>query len=1407
MSKFVGSEAAIRPVSEIENTLPPLLHQVFEITADMRGEHPALEYAGRILTYAELERGANQMANFLRARDIGPGKFVPLFMKKCPELFMSLLGILKAGAAYVPIDPKFPLERVGAIIEDTGAKLVLTHTALYDSLNAAIPGLALNVDAVADIIDRHSEKRPTATDVGVVPGDVCYVIFTSGSTGRPKGVMVEHHNACSFAATIGPVYGITATDRVYQGFSIAFDAAVEEVWSAWSNGGTLVIGEEDVVRSPLDVAQFLTDKRVSFFSTVPSFLAMIEQDLPTVKLLVVGGEACPSELVTRWAKDERRMLNTYGPTEATVVATYTELKSGETVSIGKPLPGYYAYVLDESMQPVKTGENGELYIGGAGVARGYINHEHLNAERFIIDPFHPEKTARLYRSFDHVRLQEDGNIGFLGRLDGQVKIRGFRVELPEIEAVLLAHPAIRATAVTVAEIKGHKHLAAYVVLANSEQTLDRQEITTLLQSRLPEYMMPKYLDIIEALPLMTSGKVDRKALPLAKTLLKAGTRKLVTPGTPMEKAMAEIWRTAIGVDEISIDDDFFLDLGGHSLVAAHVVTATRQKLNSDNISVRDLYQHRTIRKLAEHAVRTELLATQTPNASDGSNHRPTAEDTFYAQNPWTRNAVVAAQALGIYAFYAVVSAPFLAAIILIRMTLAGEVRLEDATYYATIGSFALWPSMLLFSIGLKWIVIGRYKAGRYPLWGWYYFRWWLVNRFMVLSWSDMFVGSPLMSLYFRAMGATVGRNAVINTSLCSVFDLVSIGDDTSIGAETQLLGYRVEDGMLVLGSVNIGNNCFVGMHSTFGLNTAMSDYAKLDDMSALADGDRMRPGEERRGCPSAAAQVEVPEVDEAQRKKSRPFIFGLLHLALIYVMGYFLIFTMLPSALLIGGALYYGGYAWGIGAAFLAVPVGIVWYAASAIAVKWLFVGRVTPGIHAVSSFAYLRHWFLDYLLNNTREILMPIYATTYFPTFLRLLGAKVGKNVEISTVLHVTPDLLEIGDGSFCADASLIGGKRIHNGVVEVKSNRIGARSFIGNSALVPGGADIGNNCLVGVMSTPPAAAEERVDNRCWFGSPGFILPRPNNTVSFEAGATFRPSRELQLARAGIDIVRIILPGLLAMAGGVAFIAAVIVALNALPLMAALLLAPLVLVALSFVSIGVAAGIKILLIGRFQPDMKPLYSLFVWLNEIVNAVFEGAASASMEPLLGTPFLAEPMRWMGCKIGRWVYLDTTLFSEFDLVEIGDFSALNLGTTIQTHLFEDRVMKTAGLKIGRNCTIANMSAVLYGTEMKDGSWLGPLSVLMKGETLPAVTRWQGIPSQLALPSRPASIRVQLPLTSQTADIAVQEPPTPPSCPASIPSRPTSASILLPVIENSESQKEVALPMAWQGRWTTMHPSKI
>ena len=294
---------------------------------------------------------------------------------------------------------------------------------------------------------------------------------------------------------------------------------------------------EDVERSPTDVAQFIDDMQISYYSTVPTMLAMIDRDLPTVTTLILGGEACSQELVTRWAKPGRRMLNTYGPTEATVVATWSECVSGEPVAIGKPLPDYSTYVLDENFKQVAPGESGELFIGGAGVGRGYMNLQTLTNQRFVENSFEPASQERLYRTFDHVRLGLDGELYFLGRLDDQVKIRGFRIELSEIEAVLMEDPHIKAATVAVIEMGDIKELAAFVVCHGTAESLDRSGLDELLRRRVPAYMVPQYLDVIDELPMLPSGKVDRKNLPEPRTLLK-GLGKIVAPANDLEARIA-----------------------------------------------------------------------------------------------------------------------------------------------------------------------------------------------------------------------------------------------------------------------------------------------------------------------------------------------------------------------------------------------------------------------------------------------------------------------------------------------------------------------------------------------------------------------------------------------------------------------------------------------------------------------------------------------------------------------------------------------------------------------------------------------------------------------------------------------------------------------------------------------------
>ncbi|KAB2917801.1 MAG: amino acid adenylation domain-containing protein [Hyphomicrobiaceae bacterium] len=1306
---------------------PLLLHELFEAQVARRPARTAVEALGESLSYEELDHLANQIAHWLRGRGVGPGSLVGLYQTKSCQLFASLLGILKAGAGYVPVDAKFPKDRIEGIFEDAGVRAVITEAAFARNLCLPAKIGILAVDRDAGIIAEQSREPVAGLDTS--PEGVCYVIYTSGSTGRPKGVMIAHRNAIAFVKTLKTVYKVMPQDRIYQGFSVAFDASVEEIWAAFSLGATLVVAPEDVSRSPLDVAAFLTANQITYFSTVPTFLSLIDGDLPTVRLLVLGGEACMPELVVRWASPERRLLNTYGPTEATVVATWAECRPGEAVTIGRALPGYQAYVLDGNLEPVGPGAEGELFIGGAGVALGYLNRPELTAECFIDNPFSFANPGdRLYRTHDLVRLTHEGTLQFLGRIDGQVKIRGFRVELSEIESVLIEYPSVRAAAVRVVDGGGLPELAAYVVVDPNVGTLDRLGVAEMLRCRLPEYMLPKYLDILECLPALTSGKVDRKQLPEPVSLLKGIDREYVAPATDMERVTADAWEKCFRTSPISVEDDFFLDLGGHSLLAAQVITELRAKLDTSRLCVRDIYKHRTVRALAARLQEMDLRAGVAPAAQTDAAKAPSAGEAAFASVPaWERWLCVALQGISVAFIYGLVAAPVAYAVLMTTAVMSDSIDLGTALWISTGVGFSYWPALLLLSIAVKWLVIGRYRPGRYPVWSLYYFRWWFVNRFQALSWSHMFVGTPLMSLYYRAMGAKVGSDVTICTPICSAFDMVSIGDRSSIGAETHITGYHVEAGMLLVGEIEIGRDCFIGMHCSLGVNTRMGDWARLDDMSVLGDGARMAAGESRRGSPTMPAEVAVPAIDMRRARARRPVLYGAIHLGLIYLMGYFLILSGAPAVILIAAALVKGGPLWGIAAAFAAMPLSVLWYALLLVTVKRIFIGRIEPGLYPVESTAYLRHWFLDYLLNNTRSLLMPVYATVYFPSLLRALGAKIGSDTEISTVTHITPDLLEIGSGSFLADACLVGGYRIHHGFLELRHNRIGDKTFIGNSALLPGGSDIGNDALLGVLSTP-APEQALPDGQRWLGAPAFPLPQTQNDLSFSDAQTYTPSPAARRQRAVSDAVRVLLPGFISTASLAAFVAALYVASLYWPVWIVAAGVPLLATVLAFASMAAVAGIKQLLMGTFQPTVQPLWCRYVWNNEIVNGTYESVAETILPHLLGTPFAPMCMRMMGCKIGKWVFLETTFFSEFDLVTIGDRAALNQGSTIQTHLFEDRVMKADYLTIGAGCTLGNMAVVLYSTEMKSGACLGPLSLLMKGEMLPAGSRWCGIPSE-------------------------------------------------------------------------------
>ena len=380
------------------------LHELFEATADLHGGRLAVEMNGQTLTYTELDERANRMAHLLRARGAKRGTYVGLFLPRSMDVYAVLLGILKSGAAYVPLDPDYPAERISQILQDSGAKLLVSVSGLAARLGTGSYANVL-LDLEGPALSAEPATRIPRSQTGVDAEDPCYAIFTSGSTGRPKGVAVPHRAVCNLVRAEGQIFKVAPLDRVFQGFSIAFDASVEEVWLAFHAGATLVAGSAEDVHSGPELPGRLARAAISVLSTVPTLLSTFEEDIPGLRLLILGGEACPADLVARWATPGRRMVNTYGPTEATVIATYAELEKGQPVTIGGALPNDRVYVLNEQLHLVPPGLPGELCLSGIGLALGYLGRPDLTEERFKANPFASDPfTDRLYRTGDLVHI-------------------------------------------------------------------------------------------------------------------------------------------------------------------------------------------------------------------------------------------------------------------------------------------------------------------------------------------------------------------------------------------------------------------------------------------------------------------------------------------------------------------------------------------------------------------------------------------------------------------------------------------------------------------------------------------------------------------------------------------------------------------------------------------------------------------------------------------------------------------------------------------------------------------------------------------------------------------------------------------------------------------------------------------
>jgi non-ribosomal peptide synthetase-like protein len=606
---------------------------------------------------------------------------------------------------------------------------------------------------------------------------------------------------------------------------------------------------------------------------------------------------------------------------------------------------------------------------------------------------------------------------------------------------------------------------------------------------------------------------------------------------------------------------------------------------------------------------------------------------------------------------------------------------------------------------------------------------------------DYLSGTPLLNLYFRLLGARIGEDVKFSTTNLDVPDLISIGSDSVLSYQAALTCAHVQGGWLDIQPIEVGRNCHIGPNALMNGGSRLGNGAALDQLSMLPRGEEIPAGELWSGSPAQPAGMSVHS-SRATTGRSRAltkFIQGAGYVVLCALLAICAIAPLGPGMALLTKVEQESS-----GLTFLlftpAVALSFVVFMALELAVlKWLIVGRLKPGKYPVHGGFYVRWWFVDKLMALSLDILKPIYATLYLAPWYRMLGVHLGARAEVSTASGITLDLLSIGQESFIADAVVLGVPVIDGDHLILEETKIAPRAFVGNSALVPAGTAIGEDVLIGCLSVPPIDEARALEKgSSWFGIPAIYLPQRAQEQQFDEGSTFRPPTHLVLQRLAIEGIRVILP------------LTVLIALNSLliglvsnmaihhEVLSLILLFPFCFMGAATLAGAFVVLLKWLVIGRYRPAVLPLWNRFVWCSELVTSTYENLAVPMVcELLKGTPFLPMYWRLLGAKFGKRVFCDTTDITEFDMVTVGDGTSLNWECGLQTHLFEDRVMKISAVRVGASCCIGSLAIALYDSEMQEGAALGGLSILMKGETLPSKTSWIGSPARKCRRNAPAS----------------------------------------------------------------------
>ena len=1307
------------------------LEHLVEASAVARRDALAVELPdGAPVSYAELDARADALARALVEAGLRAGDKVAILLGRSVDATVAILATLKAGGAYVPLDPSFPAERVAFICEDAG----VTHAIARPDLAPAFEGTG------AAILD-PAEHRPSETGAagrasivgGLEPDPLAYIIYTSGTTGKPKGVPIRHSMIVNFCRVAAETYGYRSDDRVYQGLTIAFDFSVEEVLVPLCVGAALVPPAEDAgALVGQDLADFLRERAITAIACVPTVLATLDDELPALRFILVSGEACPADLVERWWTPERVFLNAYGPTETTVTCTITPLKPGEPVTIGHPLPTYAALILSPEGGVLAPGETGEIAIAGPGVAEGYLNRPERTAAAFVPDTLNlPDNPGgRLYRTGDLGRVDGEGRIEYLGRIDTQVKVRGYRIELAEIETALLRRPAIAQAAVDKIEPSpGQVELAGWYTLREGYEPPDHAEMAEQLRAELPSYMVPAFLERLDELPMLPSGKVDRKVLPApVGPRLGASVKPYEAPASADEARVAAAFAGILGLERLSVADDLFDDLGMNSLLVARACARLRDDADGPPLalSMRDVYLARNVRELAARATPlgdAPAIVMPPPHIASDQAHVLCG----------------LAQALT-FLLYPV---PFVWAFTVgvdwatDRETLAGV--------YARVMAFEL-PLLLAaiaLPIAVKWTLIGRWRARTIDIWSADYFRFWLVRGLTRANPAVLFVGTPLYSLYLRALGAKIGRHARIFTSIVPIVtDLLTVGDRAVVSKDTVMLGARAIGGRIETGPITIGADAHVGDAAVIDVGATLGEGADLAHASSLAYGQSVGPGASVHGSPAVPAPGRFRFDGETPPSSMRDWLYvayrvvSLLVLLPVPIVATVALYRVLPEAFTVstgaGGSMAWHALeqaGWSLIAFAASLVIGLLWI-------------MVVPRLWSL-----LLREGVEYPLHGLRHHAFAAVATQtnsrFFNTFfgdssliihyLRMLGYRIDTSVQTGSNFgimqkHDTPYLSRIGRGTLISDGLAQSQFEPGAGSFRLRETVVGNENFLGNSVVVPPGSRAGDNVLLATKALVPVHGELR-ENVGLLGSPPFEIPR-----STKRDRAFDHFKEPDVLAERLR---------LKLRHNLATIGWFLVSRWA-PLVPVFLLLPAIM-DVDTSSLGTAFMLTALLLALYvaiihfhallewtarrfrshEPKACSIYDPYYWTHE---RYWKLADVELLKPLAGTPFTGWAWRLFGVRWGRKVYDGGTSMSERSLVSVGDHVTLDEFTMLQSHSLEDGAFKSDHVVLEPGVSVGTRGYVSYGTHLGENAVLAPDAFLVKGERIPAGAAWGGNPAR-------------------------------------------------------------------------------